>query len=93
MRRKVVSPGALPAPPERAPQNDLPSDVLVVMSKVKGYIKAHSDLRTSDGVSDPLSDHIRELCEKAARSARATGRGTVLARDFEAALRNEIAEE
>jgi len=65
----------------------------VVMSKVKGYIRAHSDLRTSDGISDPLSDHLREICEKAIRSARAVGRGTVLARDIEAVLRNETAED
>jgi hypothetical protein len=71
----------------------LPKDVLVVMSKVKGYIKARSEMRTSDGVSDPLSDHLRKLCTAAIRSAAANERSTVLARDVEAALRGETATE
>lgn len=72
-------------------KSDLPRDVLVVMSKVKGFIKAYADLRTSEGVSDPLSDHLRDVCERAVQSARRNERGTVLARDIEAALRDEDA--
>lgn len=95
IRRKVVS-GAKPpsvSMPTDTILDDLPKDVLVVMSKVKAFVKAHSDLRTSDGVSDPLSDHLRHVCEKAIRSARANERSTVLARDVEAALRGETASE
>lgn len=96
LRRRVATSGSSP---ERAPagstsaRSDLPHDVLVVMSKIKGYIKAHSSLRTSDGVSDPLSDHLRMVCEAAIASARANERETVLARDIEAALRDETASE
>ena len=76
-------------------ENDenLPRDVLIVMSKVKGYIKARSEMRTSDGVSDPLSDHLRKVCTAAIRSAAANERSTVLARDVDAALRGETASE
>jgi hypothetical protein len=63
------------------------------MSKIKGFVKAHSDLRTSDGVSDPLSDHLRQVCVSAIRSAKANERSTVLARDIEAALRGGTASE
>lgn len=92
VRRKVVS-AAAPTPTPISVGSDLPRDVLVVMSKVKGFIKAHSDLRTSDGVSDPLSDHLRQVCVAAVMSARAVGRSTVLARDIEAALKGEVAED
>lgn len=92
VRRKVVSQSAPPPAPLGA-RSELPEDVLVVMSKIKGYIKAHSELRTSDGVSDPLSDHLREVCAAAIASARACGRGTVMPRDIEAALRGETAED
>jgi histone H3/H4 len=67
--------------------------VLVVMSKLKGFIKAHSDMRTSDGVSDPLSNHLRSICVRAVRSAKENERSTVLDRDIEAALRGETASE
>src|SRR5690606_15305368 len=78
---------------ESADDARLPRDTLVVMSKVKGYIKARSEMRTSDGVSDPLSDHLRKVCTAAIRSAATNERSTVLARDVEAALRGENASE
>lgn len=93
VRRKVVGSTVSPATPDVQSRSDLPQDVLVVMSKVKSYIKAHSSLRTSDGVSDPLSDHLRVVCAGAIKSARANERTTVLARDVEAALRGETASE
>ncbi len=61
---------------------DLPRDVLVVVSKLKAYIKASSGMNTSDGVVEVLSDHLRAVCERAIENARADGRKTVLDRDF-----------
>ena len=61
---------------------DLPRDVLVVVSKLKAYIKASSGMNTSDGVVDVLSDHLRAVCERAIENARNDGRKTVLDRDF-----------
>jgi histone H3/H4 len=73
--------------------DDSAQDVLIVMSKLKGYIKAASDLRTSDGVADPLSDHVRSICRAAIESARHNGRGTVLDRDIEAAISGTTAKD
>jgi hypothetical protein len=72
-RRMVVA----PAPAEKAPE-----DILVVVSKLKAYIRARSGMNTSDGVVEVLSDHLRRLCDLAAASAARDGRKTVLDRDF-----------
>lgn len=65
-----------------AKSEDLPRDVLVVVSKLKAYIKASSGMNTSDGVVDVLSDHLRAVCERAIENAQKDGRKTVLDRDF-----------
>ena len=61
---------------------DVPEDVLVVVSKLKAYVKARSGMNTSDGVTDVLSAKLRKLCDAAIEVARADGRKTVLDRDF-----------
>jgi len=66
----------------------LPRDVLVVVSKLKSFVKASSGFNTSDGVVDVLSDHLRRLCELAAEVAAADGRKTVLDRDFKTVLKS-----
>jgi hypothetical protein len=65
-----------------APADDLPQDVLVVVSKMKAYVKARSGMNTSDGVTDVLSAKIRKLCDAAIEVAAAEGRKTVMDRDF-----------
>ncbi|HEX3775246.1 MAG TPA: hypothetical protein VHV51_12325 [Polyangiaceae bacterium] len=65
-----------------APNEDLPKDVLVVVSKLKAYIKARSGMNTSDSVTEVLSDRIRHWCDAAIEVAQADGRKTVLDRDF-----------
>ena len=72
----------LPAPEPRKP-DPIEDDVLVVMSKVKNYVRARSGFNTSDRVSAPLSEALRVLCDKAIHKARAEGRKTVLDRDFD----------
>lgn len=62
---------------------DYPRDVLVVVSKLKAYIRARSEMNTSDGVVDVLSDHLRRVCDDAIRRAMESGRKTVLDRDFD----------
>jgi hypothetical protein len=76
--RRVVAP-ASPAASAAAPASD---DVLVVVSKLKAYIKAQSGMNTSDGVASALSDHLRRLCARAADNAARDGRKTVMDRDF-----------
>jgi len=58
------------------------NEVLVVASKVKNYIKAKGDMKTSSAVLEVLSDRLRRLCDQAIESARNDGRKTVLDRDF-----------
>ena len=58
------------------------TEVLVVASKVKGYIKEKGAMKTSSSVLAALSDLIRSMCDDASESARSDGRKTVLDRDF-----------
>ncbi len=67
----------------------IPKDVLVVVSKLKAYIKARGGMSTSDGVVEVLSAHLRKLCDQAIGHAGTAGRKTVMDRDFEAVLRKE----
>ncbi len=57
-------------------------DVLVVVSKLKKYIKDRSGFNCSDGIVDALSDHVRLLCDDAIRNAARDERKTVLDRDI-----------
>ena len=77
-------PVAAAAPSERGGSGEaIPKDVLVVVSKLKAYVRARSGMNTSDGVTDVLSDRLRTLCDQAIDQARAMGRKTVLDRDFD----------
>jgi hypothetical protein len=58
-------------------------EILVVVSKLKAYVRAVSGMSTSDGVLPVLSDLLRRSCDAAIRRARADGRKTVMDRDFE----------
>jgi hypothetical protein len=73
-RRIVAAPAAEP----------IPKDVLVVVSKLKAYVRAVSGMNTSDDVVDVLSDKLRELCNAAISEARLAGRKTLMDRDFRA---------
>lgn len=82
-RAKIVQPeasrSATSQPAESAESDD---DVLVVVSKLKRYIRQRSEMNTSDTVTAPLSDHLRALCNEAIRNAARDGRKTVMDRDF-----------
>jgi len=56
-------------------------DVLVVVSKVKKYIRDRSGMNTSDAVAEALGAHVRKVCDDAIRNAGRDGRKTVLDRD------------
>ena len=76
-----------PAAPRRrivgaSSDDDLPREVLVVISKLKAYVRARSGMSTSDNVVGVLSDHLRRLCSDAIRNAARDGRKTVMDRDF-----------
>jgi histone H3/H4 len=74
-RRRIVGVGT---------EDELPREVLVVVSKLKAYVKARSGMNTSDNVVGVLSDHLRKLCNEAIRNAAREGRKTVMERDFTA---------
>jgi histone H3/H4 len=59
-------------------------EVLVVVSKLKGYIREKSDMNTSGSVADVLSERLRSLCDRAIENARKDGRKTVMDRDVPA---------
>jgi hypothetical protein len=93
--RRVVTPSAAASivsrPTSSASEDDgdeapapgaVPRDVLVVVSKLKAYVKVTSGMNTSDDVVDPLSDRLRIWLDDAIDRARADGRKTVMARDF-----------
>jgi hypothetical protein len=80
---RAAVPRRILPPPSPARPDPIAHDVLIVMSKLKAYVRARSDMSTSDRVAAPLSDAVRELCDRAIAKARAEGRRTVLERDFE----------
>ena len=77
-----------PAQPDPAPEAatlsdvDLPREILIVVSKLKAYVRARSGMNTSDSVMELLSDRLRALCDEGIRHAASDGRRTLMDRDF-----------
>ena len=61
------------------------ADVLVVTSKVKGYIKEAAGFNTSGTTIKALSDVVKKICDQAIENAQKDGRKTVMDRDVPAA--------
>ena len=55
--------------------------MLIVISKMKKYIKDRSGMNCGDAVAELLSDHVRAICDEAIRAAARNERKTVLERD------------
>ena len=81
--RPAPMPAAAASAPSGGSKEDVPHDVLIVVSKLKAYVRARSGMNTSDAVADVLSDRVRALCDQAIDQARAMGRKTLLDRDFD----------
>lgn len=58
-------------------------EVLVVVSKLKAYIKSKADMNTSGNVAEKLSELVRSQTDKAIENAKKSGRKTVMDRDFD----------
>jgi hypothetical protein len=82
-----------PAPPTQQPSTSASAivelsdayvgrDILVVVSKLKAYVRARSGMNTSDTVMEVLSDRLRALCDEGIRRAASVGRKTLMDRDF-----------
>jgi histone H3/H4 len=56
-------------------------EVLIVVSKMKKYIRDRSGMNTSDAVANAIGEHVRSVCDEAIRAAARDGRKTVLDRD------------
>ena len=69
-----------PSPAKKG--TNMSSDILIVASKLKAYIKERAGMSTSANVMPKLSETVRELCDKAIENARNEGRKTVMDRDF-----------
>ena len=61
--------------------DEVKTDILVVASKLKAYIKDASGLSTSDKVLPLISEKVRQICDQAIASAKNDGRKTVMDRD------------
>ncbi len=57
-------------------------ETLVVVSKVKKYIKATGELSTAGDFAEKLSELIHASCLKAIETAKENKRKTVMGRDF-----------
>jgi histone H3/H4 len=82
--RRVEAPYArrqAPVPQEVSARRGAPREVLVVASRCKAYVEAKSKMSVGEPVFRALSDHLRELLERAAGSAAKDGRKTLLERD------------
>lgn len=57
------------------------SDLLVVASKIKKYIKEKSQMSTSASTLVALTEIIKSVCDQAIEKAKGDGRKTVMDRD------------
>src|ERR1700733_6957043 len=70
--RRVIAdaPSAPVVAPSNVALNDIVDrDILIVVSKLKKYIKDRSGMNCSDAVAEVLSDHVRALADESIRTA------------------------
>lgn len=66
---------------------------LIVLSKVKKFIKDKSDCNTSAGFFEPLNADIVKSCRDAVAHAQKLGRKTVMGKDFNLYVEGNDADE
>lgn len=66
---------------------------LIVISKVKKFIKDKSDFNTSAGFFEPLNNDIVKACRDAMAHTQKLGRKTVMGKDFNLYVENSNIEE
>ena len=69
------------APPSERQSDAVEKEILVVVSRMKEYIRWKSGFNTSDRAAGPLSEIVRKACDEAIQAAERDGRRTVLDRD------------
>jgi histone H3/H4 len=76
VRRIVVSTSS------SAKESPAETEILIVASKLKQYVKDKYDMNTSANVMEALSREVRRLTDRAVEKAKAEGRKTLMDRDF-----------
>jgi hypothetical protein len=79
MTRRIVPSAASSSSADNSPTDD---EILVVISKLKKYIKDRSGMNASDAIAVVLSNQLCRMCNGAIERAGRDGRKTVLDRDF-----------
>ncbi len=79
-QRRIVA--SSPNPNASASVRKDDNEILVVVSKVKAYIKSQADMNVSDDIMDILSHRIRYFCDQAIKHAQADGRKTIQDKDM-----------
>jgi|GEM_PF-110943 len=64
-----------------------PREMLIVASRFKAYVEAKAHMQVAEGVFPILSDHVRELVNRAAVLSTSDGRKTLLDRDITPLIR------
>ena len=77
--RRIIVPSHSAGP---GPASPMDTEILIVASKLKQYVKDKYDLSTSANVMEALSREVRRLTDQAAKKAIADGRKTLMDRDF-----------
>jgi hypothetical protein len=80
-KREPDTPTARQAPPSERSADKMEEEILIVVSKMKDYIRWKSGYNTSDRVAVPLSAILRKACDEAIETATRDERKTVLDRD------------
>ena len=80
--KRIIVSGNIPSTAASGKKSSMSNEVLIVVSKMKQYIRDISEFNTAEDVNQLLSEIIRSECDKAIAKARADGRKTVMARDF-----------
>ena len=73
--------GQLVAPSAGAQDDEMEKAILIVVSRMKDYIRWKSGFNASDRAAAPLSAIVRKACDEAIRAAERDERKTVLERD------------
>jgi hypothetical protein len=68
-------------PPSERQADTIEKEILVVVSRMKDYIRWKSGYNCSDRVAGPLSEIVRKACDEAIQTAGRDERRTVLDRD------------
>ena len=79
-KKRTIAGGLSASSP--TPAADVPKEVLIIGSRLKGYIRQRFGYNVSDRVLGPLSDIVRQACDEAAVNALRDERRTVLDRDI-----------